>query len=182
MQKIILFLLATLVSHSALNAQENPFLRVEMKRNIFGQKIDVLDGPKSLRKEEVTILLSTDPDALFLYEKARRKQNITSMLTALELGLFVGSAYFIFAPQSQSSRISNLFWPISIGSIVTSIASGAFRREAGNLTREAIDLYNFGNQAGPPVYFQDNRIDQTLFSFKIPLRGTIFGEDLFHKK
>ncbi|MFN3997960.1 hypothetical protein [Algoriphagus sp.] len=171
MRKITLFLVVILLSLPALNAQENPFLRVEMKRNILGQKIEVLDGPKSLRKEEVTMLLSTDPDALFLYEKARRKQNITTMLSALEVGLFIGSAYFIFAPQPQSSKISNLFWPISIGSIVASIASGAFRREAGNLTREAIDVYNFGNQAGAPVYFQENnRIDQTIFSFRIPIR------------
>ncbi len=170
MKKIILFLLVALFSQTILIAQENPFLRVETKRTIFNQKIEVLDGPKSLRKEEVTMLLSTDPDALFLYEKARRKQKITSMLTALEMGLFVGSAYFIFAPQQSSSKISNLFWPISIGSIVTSIASGAFRREASNLTREAIDLYNFGNQPGSPVYFRENRIDQPIFSFKIPLQ------------
>lgn len=170
MQKIILFLLLALASQTVLLAQENPFLRVETKRNMFNQKIEVLDGPKSLRKEEVMTLLATDPDALFLYEKARRKQKITSMLTVLELGLFVGSAYYIFAPQQTSSRISNLFWPISIGSIVTSIASGAFRREAGNLTREAIDLYNFGNPTGPPDYFRENRIDQPIFSFKIPIR------------
>lgn len=170
MRKTFLGLFLIILTQSTLQAQETPFLRVETKRNFFNQKVEVLDGPRSLRKNEVTILLAEDPDALAIYQKSLKRTTISSMLAATELGLFVGTAYLVFAPQQQSSTISNLFWPFTIGTLVVGIASGIYRRDVRNLTREAVDLYNFGNQNGPPVYFQDNRIDQPIFSYKFPIR------------
>ena len=170
MQKVIFGILLIVLVQNVSIAQENPFLRVESKRNFFNQKVDVLDGPKVLRKEEVTILLSNDPESLMLYQKSLRRQTISNVLAGLELGLFVGSTYLIFAPQQQSSTISNLFWPLMLGTLVTGVASGIFRRDVRNLTRESIDLFNFGNQTGPPVYFQENRVDQPIFSFNFPIR------------
>lgn len=170
MKELILVIILLFLAQTVLIAQENPFLRVETKRNFFNQKVEVLDGPRSLSKREVTILLSEDPDALTLYQKSLRRNTINSMLAGLELGLLVGTAYLVIAPQQQSSTLSNLFWPFTIGTLVVGIASGIYRRDVRNLTREAVDLYNFGNQTGPPVYFKENRIDQTLFSFKIPIR------------
>jgi len=170
MRKVIFVILLIVLIQNVSTAQENPFLRVESKRNFFNQKIEVLDGPKVLRKEEVTILLSNDPESLALYQKSLRRQTISNALSGLELGLFVGSTYLVFAPRQQSSTISNLYWPLFLGTLATGIASGIFRREVRNLTRESIDLFNFGNQNGPPVYFQENRVDQPIFSFNIPIR------------
>ncbi|WP_111669332.1 hypothetical protein [Algoriphagus litoralis] len=170
MKKLTLCLLILVAISSELIAQESPFLQVETKRNFFNQKLIVLEGPKQLQKEEVMTLMASNPEALVRYEQAMRKQTISVALSAVEVGLFVGTMVFIFAPQQQSSTMSNLFWPLSIGTVVVGIASGVYRRSAGNLTREAVDLYNFGSQNGPPVYFQDNRIDQPIFSFKIPIR------------
>jgi hypothetical protein len=144
---------------------------MESKRNFFNQKIDILEGPKVLNKQEVTLMLSSDPESLALYQKSLRRQTISNVLSGLELGLFVGSSYLVFAPQQQSSTISNLYWPMLIGTLATGIVSGIFRRDVRNLTRESIDLFNFGNQTGPPVYFQENRIDQPFFTFNIPLSG-----------
>lgn len=166
----VLGVILLVLTQAVLIAQENPFLRVETKRNFFNQKVEILDGPRSLSKQEVTVLLSEDPDALTIYQKSLRRNTINSMLAAMELGLFVGTAYLVFAPQQQSSTISNLFWPFTIGTLAVGIASGIYRRDVRNLTREAVDLYNFGNQKGPPVYFKENRIDQPIFSFKIPIR------------
>ncbi len=171
MKNVFSWLFLFLFIQTNLQAQENPLLRVETKRNFFNQKVEVLDGPRSLRKDEVTILLSEDPDALGLYQKSLRRNTINSVLSTLELGLYVGTAYLVFAPQQQSSTISNLFWPFTIGSLVMGIASGIYRRDVRNLTHEAIDVYNFGNQQGPPVYFKENRVDQQLFSFKIPIKS-----------
>lgn len=170
MREVVLGVILLVLTQTILFAQETPFLRVETKRNFFNQKVQVLDGPKSLSKGEVTILLSEDPDALSVYQKSLRRNTINSVLAGMEMGLLVGTAYLVIAPQQQSSSLSNLFWPFTIGTLVVGIASGIYRRDVRNLTREAVDLYNFGNQNGPPVYFKENRIDQTLFSFKIPIR------------
>lgn len=170
MPKIILGILLFALVQSASLAQEAPFLRVESKRNFFNQKIEVLDGPKVLRKQEVTLLLSNDPESLALYQKSLRRNTVSNVLSGLEFGTLLGSTYLVFAPRQQSSTISNLYFPLLIGTLATGIASGVFRREVRNLTRESIDLYNFGNQNGPPVYFQENRVDQPIFSFSFPVR------------
>lgn len=166
----MLSLVILIAISSDLIAQENPFLRVEMNRNFFSQKLIVLEGPKPLSKQEVMTIMASDPEALATYQQAQRKHTISVALSVVEAGLFVGTMVFIFAPQQQSSTMSNLFWPLSIGTVVVGIVTGVYRRSAGNLTREAVDLYNFGSQSGPPVYFEDNRIDQPIFSFRIPLR------------
>jgi len=46
------------------------------------------------------------------------------------------------------------------------ISSGIFNRSARNIAREAVDSYNFGRK-DQPVYFEENRIDQPLFSHVI---------------
>jgi len=170
MKKIMLTLVILIAIASDLIAQENPFLQVETKRNFFSQKLIVLEGPKPLRKEEVMTIMASDPEALARYEQAIRKQNISVALSVVEAGLFVGTMVYVISPKQQSTSQSNLFWPITISTLAVGIATGVYRRAAGNLTREAVDLYNFGSQNGPPVYFEDNRIDQPIFSFKIPIR------------
>lgn len=95
---------------------------------------------------------------------------VNNVLAGLELGLYVGTIYFVFAPQQQSSTISNLYWPLLIGFSATGVASGIFRRNVRNLTRESVDLFNFGNQSEPPVYFREDRVDQPIFAFSVPIR------------
>ncbi|MBC6366382.1 hypothetical protein [Algoriphagus sp. AK58] len=153
------------------SAQDLPFLRVDVRQNLLTQKIDILDGPRPLSKNEVITILQTNPESLAIYEKAMRKQQINTALAVVDLGLLVGTTVLIFTPQQQSSTLSNLFWPIAIGTAAVGIVSGVFRREARNLTRDAIDTYNFGNKNfSPPVYFEENRMDQPIFSVKIPFR------------
>lgn len=168
MRKLYLGLLFGVLFQSCLFAQESPFLRVETKRNILTQKVEVFEGSRPLRREEVTILLARDADALALYQKSLRRQKINVALSVLNVGLFAGSTFLVISPQSQSSKFSNLFWPITLGTLGVGIVSGILSGDVRELTREAVDLYNFGNQGGPPVYFQENRIDQPIFSFKIP--------------
>lgn len=170
MRIIFLIILLVFLFHPFLLAQEAPFLRVETKRNFFNQKVEILDGPRSLRKDEVTVLLSSDPEALALYQKSLRRQTISNVFSGLELGAFVGSSYLVIAPRQQSSTISKLYWPLLIGTLATGVASGIFRRDVRNLTRETVDLFNFGNQTGPPLYFREDRVDQPIFSFSIPIR------------
>ena len=156
---------------SLVQAQEQRLLRVDVRQNLLTQKIDVLDGPRMLSVPEVKTLMQNDPEALSLYEKSRNKHRVDVILSILDLGLMAGTTVLAFAPQQQSSQVSNLFWPSVIATAAVTITAGFFRREARNLSREAIDLYNFGTPDGSPVYFQDNtRIDQPIFSFRIPLR------------
>nr|WP_287938112.1 hypothetical protein [Algoriphagus sp.] len=168
MKFLFVFLLVGIYSFS--NAQEKPFLRVDVRQNLLTRKIDVLDGPKRLRKSELITLLQSDPEALARYEKALAKQNVNDALSLVDMGLFLGTSVLAVAPRQQSSSLSRLAWPLMIGGFVVGIVSGVYRREARNLTREAIDLYNFGGGTSDPVYFEENRIDQPIFSFKIPIQ------------
>lgn len=171
MRKLILGVLLGVLFQSTVLAQESPFLRIETKRNILTQKVEIFEGSKPLGKQDVMLLLAEDPEALALYQKSIRRQKINVALSVLNVGLFAGSTYLVLSPQNQSSTFGNLFWPITIGTLGVGIVSGILSGDVRNLTREAVDLYNFGNQGGPPVYFQENRIDQPIFSFKIPLSG-----------
>lgn len=171
MRKLFLGVFLGILFQSNVFAQDSPFLRVETKRNILTQKVEVFEGSKPLRKQDVMLLLSEDPEAWALYQKSLRRQKINVALSVLNVGLFAGSTFLVISPQSQSSTFSNLFWPITLGTLGVGIVSGILSGDVRNLTREAVDLYNFGNQNGPPVYFQENRIDQQIFSFKIPISG-----------
>ncbi len=169
--KALISVLILICYASLVQAQEQRLLRVDVRQNLLTQKIDVLDGPRMLSVPEVRTLMQNDPEALSLYEKSRNKQRVNVILSIVDLGLITGATVLAFSPQQQSSQVSNLFWPSVIASAAVTITAGIFRREARNLSREAIDMYNFGNPSGPPVYFQDNnRMDQPIFTYRIPIR------------
>lgn len=162
----MLFILFSSMCWSLL-AQETPFLKLNIRKNFLDQKIDFLEGPKVLSKVEIQTLMSqANPETADLYRKSVSKQQIANIFSIGAFASVIGTTVYIVAPQQQSSQMSNLTWPLLISSLAFEIGSGIFNRSARNLAREAVDSYNFG-RTDRPVYFEENRIDQPLFSYKI---------------
>ncbi len=151
----------------SLMAQETPFLKLNIHKNFLNQKIDFLEGPKVLSKVEIQTLMSqATPETADLYRKSVSKQQIANILSIGAFASVIGTTVYIVAPQQQSSQMSNLAWPLLISSLAFEISSGIFNRSARNIAREAVDSYNFG-RTDKPVYFEENRIDQPIFSHVI---------------
>jgi hypothetical protein len=166
MKKIILLILFSSICWS-LMAQETTFLKLNIHKNFINQKIDFLEGPKILSKVEIQTLMSqVTPETADLYRKSVSKQQIANIFSIGAFASVIGTTVYIVAPQQQSSQMSNLSWPLLISSMAFEISSGIFNRSARNIAREAVDSYNFGRK-GQPVYFEENRIDQPLFSHVI---------------
>ena len=166
MKKTVLLILFSSIYWSLL-AQETPFLRLDIRNNFLNQKIDFLDGPKVLSKVEMQTLMSqATPETADLYRKSVSNQQIANILAIGGFASAIGTTVYIIAPRQQSSQASNLTWPLIISSIAFEISSGIFNRNARNISREAVDLYNLG-RTEPPVYFEDNRIDMPILSYSI---------------
>ncbi len=156
---LLLFCLA-----SAGHSQTQPYLKLDIRQNFITQKIDFLDGPKRLTKLEIQELMAREnPETQDLYRKTISQSNLNSIFAVAGLAVSIGTIVYVVSPQRQSFTSSNLGLPLALTSIGLEIVSGVFRRNARNLARETVDSYNFG-RTDQPVYFEENRIDQPIFS------------------
>jgi len=157
---ILLLVLATSVAYS----QETPYLQLTIRDNFLTQKIDFLEGPKVLSKLEIQQLMaSVDSETQDLYRRSMNQGKLNSVFAIGGLATTVGTLVYVISPRQQSSTASNLIWPLVITNTAFGILSGVFKRNARNLAREAVDSYNFG-RTDAPVYFEENRVDISLFS------------------
>lgn len=165
MRKLLVILSLFFFSHHSFGQYE-PYLTVDYRNNLIGQVIDIYDGPQKLNKAQVLSLMSSDPEVYEVYKAALRKQRINLSLDIARTALFLGSTFYLIVPQPQSSQPSNVYLPLVLSALGIDIVAGFYRRSARNLTRQAVDLYNFGppqNQSSP--YF-DGRIPQTkIFAY-----------------
>jgi len=166
MKKIGIILLMVFFSNAAF-CQETPYLQLNIRDNFLTQKIDFIEGSKVLSKLEIQQLMaSVDPETQDLYQRSMNQGKLNSVFAIGGLATTVGTFVYVLSPQQQSTTGSNLIWPLVITNAAFGILSGVFKRNARNLAREAVDSYNFG-RSDAPVYFEENRIDQPLFSYII---------------
>jgi len=144
-----------------------PYLKMDVRRNFFGEKIDIYDGPNLLDKGRIRSMMESRPDMYADYQKALQKQNISFGLDIGKLAVDILVLTYVISPQFQSSTPSNLLIPLIITDVGLGIASGQFRRSARNLTRKALDRYNFGDRYIPAYKQQSMEFtgpSVTLFS------------------
>jgi hypothetical protein len=148
------------------------YLKMKIEGNLIGQKINIYDGPNMLNKAQIRTLMESRPDMYADYEKAIRKQNFANVLEVADIGLTLVFTWYFISPQFQSSTPNDILFPLMFADIGLSIITGQVRRSARNLTRTALDRYNFGDAAVPvsrnPVYQPPIA---NLVSFGIPLEG-----------
>jgi hypothetical protein len=148
------------------------YLKMKIEGNLIGQKINIYDGPNMLNKAQIRTLMESRPDMFADYEKAIRKQNFANILDWTGLGLQLVFTWYFISPQFQSSTPNDILLPLIFTNLGLSIVSGQVRRSARNLTRSALDRYNFGDAAVP---VSRNSVYQppiaNFVSFGIPLEG-----------
>lgn len=165
--KKILFMLLTVCVMAKVNGQQQPFLRIDYRSTFIGDRIDILDGPRVLTKQEVFQLMQTQPEAFEKYQMAMKKQRTSKWLDGTTFLATAGVIALSFIPPQSSSYStrSNLLLPLSITTIGLGIASGFFRRSSRNMTKEAVDLYNFSEKKSDPIYFDDGLTYYTIPEF-----------------
>jgi hypothetical protein len=143
------------------------YLKMDFRQNFFGEKIDIYDGPNLLDKARIRTLMEEKPEVYADYRKALNQQKISFGLDMTSLAVDIVVIAYIISPQFQSSTPSNLLIPLIFTNIGLSIASSQYRRSARNLTRHALDRYNFGDRLVPIVKqpsLEFNGPSVTLFS------------------
>jgi hypothetical protein len=128
-----------------------PYLRMDVRFNFIGEKIDIYDGPNLLDKARIRTLMEEKPEMYADYQKALNKQKISFGLDLTNLVVDLVFVTYVVSPQFQSSTPSNLLIPLVFTNLGLGIASGQIRRRARNLTRHALDSYNFGDRLVPVV-------------------------------
>ena len=126
-----------------------PYLRMDVRFNFIGEKIDIYDGPNLLDKARIRTLMEGRPDMYADYQKALNKQRISFAMDLTGMALNLLTLTYIVSPQFQSSTPSNLLIPLVFTNLGLGIASGQIQRRARNLTRHALDRYNFGDRYVP---------------------------------
>lgn len=147
-------------------------LKMKIEGNLIGQKINIYDGPNMLNKAQIRTLMENRPDMYADYEKAIRKQTFANILDVADLGLTLVFTWYFISPQFQSSTPNDILLPLVFTNLGLSIVSGQVRRSARNLTRSALDRYNFGDTAVPVSrnsFYQPPIAN--FVSFGIPLEG-----------
>lgn len=143
------------------------YLKMDFRQNFFGEKIDIYDGPNLLDKARIRTLMEEKPEVYADYQKALNQQKISFGLDMASLAVDIVVIAYIISPQFQSSTPSNLLMPLIFTNLGLSIASSQYRRSARNLTRHALDRYNFGDSLVPVVKessFEFSGPSVTLFS------------------
>jgi hypothetical protein len=163
--KKVFFLLVLLFIMKNGFCQDQPFLRIDYRSTFLGDRIDILDGPRVLNKEEVYQLMQYQPEAFEKYQLALKKQQVGKILDGFTALSSIGVLVLSFIPPESSSynTRNNLLLPAMIATLGAGIASGFYRRSSRNLTREAVDLYNFSEKKSEPIYFDDG-----LTYYRIP--------------
>ena len=155
--KILFYAFFMFCGLSQAFGQQQPFLRVEYRETFIGDRIDILDGPRVLTKEEVFQMMQTQPTAFEKYQQAMKKQRTSKLLDGATFLTTVGVIALSFIPPQSSSynTRNNLLLPAVITTLGLGIASGFYRRSSRNMTKEAVDLYNFSEKKKDPIYFDD---------------------------
>lgn len=91
------------------------------------------------------------PDMYAEYQKALKKQKVSFALDLTGLSLMLLTYAYLFSTQFQSSTPSKLVIPFVITNLGLNLTSSQMRRRARNLTRHALDKYNFGETYIPVV-------------------------------
>lgn len=133
-------------NHNYLIRQEQitgRYLRSDFRNNLFGQRIDIYDGPNLLSKKQVNDLKIENPDFQYIFKKAEKAQNLSLALDVVNLASQILFVTYIISPRFQSSTPSNFLVPLTITSFGLSISSPIIRRGARNKTRLALQDFNF---------------------------------------
>ncbi len=168
MKRWILLTLILIVSNADWAvAQDRPYLIINYRSNLLGQRLEIYDGEQRLNRTQISTVLQNDPDAYDLYRRALVNKRWQTAMDVSAGAMLAGSLYLIILPQNTQTASNNLFLPIIIGNVVSGLASGIFRRKSRELTSQAIEVYNLGAQGNPYIQQQNNTYNFPGMSYRI---------------
>lgn len=122
---------------------EGMYLRSDFRRNFFGQKMDIYEGPNLLSKHRLKLIKEDYPELKLALNKAERIQTTSSILSGIRVASdFVILAYII-SPRLQSSTPSDLLVPLVATSLSINLTTPLLERSARNKTRIGLQNFNF---------------------------------------
>lgn len=168
MKRLLFIALTLLVFNSEwAAAQDRPYLNINYKSNLLGQKLEIYNGEQRLNRAQVLMMMEADPDAYDLYRRATINKRWQTAMDVSAGAMLAGSLYYAISPPTQRAGPNNLFLPILIGNVVTGLASGIFKRKSRELTTQAIEVYNLGVQGTPYIQQQNNTYTFPGMSYSI---------------
>lgn len=135
-----------LENHNYLIRQEEilgPYLKMDVRQNFLGEKIDIYEGPNLLNKQRLNQIKRDFPELQSYLESAERAQNWSVALDIVSLVSNLVFISYVAFPEFQSSAPSNLIIPLFVVDLGVGISSSVIRRNARNRTRLALQQFNF---------------------------------------
>jgi hypothetical protein len=135
-----------LENHNYLIRQEEilgPYLKMDVRQNFLGEKIDIYEGPNLLNKQRLNQIKLDFPELQSYLQSAERAQNWSVALDIVSLASNIVFISYVAFPQFQSSAPSNLIIPLFVVDLGVGISSSVIRRNARNRTRLALQQFNF---------------------------------------
>lgn len=119
------------------------FLRLDIKYQFLGQKIDIYEGTKLLQRDQISSLLQSNEKAIETYSIIQKRQKVSKVSHVVNQGLGIGILFLMLGYQNQSSTQNDLIFPLIITGTGLSIFSNNYDRKTRNLARTAIHRYNY---------------------------------------
>lgn len=135
-----------LENHNYLIRQEEilgPYLKMDVRQNFLGEKIDIYEGPNLLNKQRLNQIKRDFPELQSYLQSAERAQNWSVALDIVSLVSNLVFISYVAFPEFQSSAPSNLIIPLFVVDLGVGISSSVIRRNARNRTRLALQQFNF---------------------------------------
>ena len=121
----------------------NTFLSMDVSDRFLGTRIDIYEGPMLLQKDQVLLRLKSNEEAYNLFEQVLKRQKVSTVTnlanSALGIGIFFVAVGFV----QQSSSQNQILLPMTFTGIGLNVFSSFFERRTRNLTREALQQYNY---------------------------------------
>ena len=133
-------------NHNYLIGQDDivgPYLKMDVRQNFFGQRVDIYDGPNLMTKQRLNQIKRDFPELQSYLESAERSQNWSIALDVVSFASNLVFITYVVSPQFQSSVPSNFILPLFVVDLGVGISSSVIRRNARNRTRLALQQFNF---------------------------------------
>ena len=90
--------------------QEQPYIQLNIKENIFVQKISFLQESKVLTKQEVQKLMAqSNPETMDLYLRSMSQNKLSSTFSIASLAATIGTFVYVLSPQSSFVHWKQLY-------------------------------------------------------------------------
>lgn len=119
------------------------FLKMDVRNQFLGPKIDIYEGTKLLQTDQVSLILKSNEKAFEAISMIQKRQKVSKVAHVVDQGLSIGILFLALGYQKQSSTQSDLLFPLILTGTGLRIFSSNYDRRTRNLARMALNEYNY---------------------------------------